>query len=301
MVTYGYDGRGNRISRTSAEGVEEWGVNAADEQTLAEDLASRDTVTVYDQAGRVDTVSDPTGRVEDRDYDDAGRLVSRVDAGFASGIDGTTTYGYDDFGNVTSIAGPGLDLSFTWDRAGNRLTSTQDGVTTTYAHDGNGRLESVSNGWLGTATYDRNADGVVEEEVLGSGQWRQWTLDLDSGLPVAFDQRIDGVDTVTDLAWDAAGRLDSELTGGVLTEYGYDAAGQLTSVVCDGVGGGDDEVFTYDDLGRRVTQVDGADTTTFAYDSGTGELASMTHPVDGVTTFDYDAAGRRPRHRPIQL
>ncbi|OWY58667.1 hypothetical protein B7486_78735, partial [cyanobacterium TDX16] len=60
-----------------------------------------------------------------------------------------------------------------------------------------------------------------------------------------------------------------------------------------GAGGGDDEVFTYDDLGRRVTQVDGAGTTTFAYDSGTGELTSMTHPVDGVTTYDYDAAGRR--------
>ncbi|OWY60178.1 hypothetical protein B7486_70570, partial [cyanobacterium TDX16] len=72
-----------------------------------------------------------------------------------------------------------------------------------------------------------------------------------------------------------------------------DDAGQLTSVVRDGAGGGDDEVFTYDDLGRRVTQVDGAGTTTFAYDSGTGELASMTHPVDGVTTYDYDAAGRR--------
>jgi RHS repeat-associated protein len=118
-------------------------------------------------------------------------------------------------------------------------------------------------------------------------------LDPVSGLPDAFDQRIDGVDTSTALTWDAAGRLDSETTGGVVTDYGYDAAGQLTSVVRDGLGGGDDEVFTYDDLGRRLTQVDGAGTTTFAYDSGTGELASMTHPVDGVTTFDYDAAGRR--------
>jgi YD repeat-containing protein len=98
-----------------------------------------------------------------------------------------------------------------------------------------------------------------------------------SGLPEAFDQRIDGVDTATDLTWDAAGRLESETTGGVLTEYGYDQAGQLLSVVRDGAGGGDDEAFTYDDLGRRLTQVDGAGTTTFAYDSGTGELASMTH------------------------
>jgi YD repeat-containing protein len=86
------------------------------------------------------------------DYDDGGRLASRVDAGFASGVDGTTTYGYDVFGNVTSIAGPGLDLAFTWDRAGNRLTSTQDGVTTTYGYDGNGRLASVGNGWLGSVS-----------------------------------------------------------------------------------------------------------------------------------------------------
>jgi RHS repeat-associated protein len=316
-VSYTWDGRGNRLTRTATGvGTDSWLYNAADEQTQGSDFDDRDTVTVYDDAGRVESITDPTNRVEDRTYDgagrldvvtwthgadiqsvdyvydDGGRLESRTDTGFGTGIDGTTTYGYDDFGHLDAITGPGLDLTFDLDRSGRRLASTQDGVVTTFTNDGNGRVATVANAWAGTTTYTYNGDGTLTDAALPDGQWRRWNVDETTGRIERFDQYVDGQRTVTDLDYHDDGQLASVTTGGLTTEYTYDDAGQLTHIDNGDVGTLDDEVFAYDALGRRSTHTQGGVVTTYGYDPNTGELATATTPGKDTVTYVYDDAGR---------
>jgi YD repeat-containing protein len=92
------------------------------------------------------------------------------------------------------------------------------------------------------------------------------------------------------LTHDAAGRIASEITGGVSTVYDYDDAGQL--IVVDR-STGSDESYAYDELGRRTTAVEGATTTTYEWDAAS-QLNRRV--VGGVNhNYQYDDSGRRTR------
>lgn len=75
MTRYGFDGRGNRVSRTDAAGGNEaWSYDLADRLVSATDQLGRATTYAYDIAGRLAEITDPSGRIETRSYDGAGRL-----------------------------------------------------------------------------------------------------------------------------------------------------------------------------------------------------------------------------------
>ena len=88
-------------------------------------------------------------------------------------LDGTTTYGYDADGQLTSVTPPdGQAITYGYDAMGNRTTVTQNGVTTAYAtndlnqytavggvsysYDKDGNL-TVTTGAAGTTTYTYDA------------------------------------------------------------------------------------------------------------------------------------------------
>ncbi len=75
-------------------------------------------------------------------------------------------YGYQDVQYyLTQGDGPLGDLAWTYDRLGNRLTETRDGVVDTYTYAANAamgnsaRLESIALGAGGTHTFAYDAAG----------------------------------------------------------------------------------------------------------------------------------------------
>ena len=77
---------------------------------------------------------------------------------------GTTTYTYDDFGNLTTETKGDIVKTNSYDVMGNRtgFTVTKDGVTTTYTYNGDGlRMSKTTNGVTTSFILD-GADVVAE-------------------------------------------------------------------------------------------------------------------------------------------
>ncbi len=70
-------------------------------------------------------------------YDAASNVLTRTDNGV------TTTFGYDDLGQLISESRPGYSASYTYDKNGNRLTRTLNGVTEVYTYDDADKLLNI--------------------------------------------------------------------------------------------------------------------------------------------------------------
>src|SRR5262249_40605699 len=98
-------------------------------------------VTQYDDAGGKTTVILGNGLNTISAYDKAGRLVSVTQSGIGQGILGTTTYAYDDNGNLLMTQDPtGVRHWSLYDEAG-RKTADIDatGALTEYVYNANGQ------------------------------------------------------------------------------------------------------------------------------------------------------------------
>ncbi len=117
------------------------------------------------------------------------------------------TFAYDDRDRLIreESSGPAGDttVAYTYDRAGNRLTRTTDGVETAYVYDVNDRLLSETTAGQ-TVTYTYDANGNRTAKITAAGD------------------RID-------YAWDSQNRLrrvDVTESGAVTTvRYRYDTSG----------------------------------------------------------------------------
>jgi YD repeat-containing protein len=316
-TTFAYDARGNRVSRTDAKGaVETYTHDAADRPTGRLDPLGRLTTLAYDNLGRLSSVSDPSGRSVSIGYDAASRVVSRSyaagDFGAAvaitfgydaadrrtsmAGPDGTTAWNYDVLGRLTSTTAAGKTLSYGYDPAGNRTSLTYpDESVATFGYDKNNRLISLAKGGSVSATYAYNRDGRLVNETLSDGTRRSRTYS--SGRLSAYAETSPlGVARVTQLGYDAAGRIRGLNVDGRSEVYSYDGAGQLRAV-----SGGRDVIYHYDEVGNREVLHDRAAKlrTDYSYDAA-NQLVRTSQQLDGLglaqpklTTYDYDAAGRR--------
>jgi RHS repeat-associated protein len=146
------------------------------------------------------------------------------------------------------------------------------------------------------AGYTYNPDGQLLVETLpGGNRTRTYT----NGRMVGFNETVPGRTVATTLAYDTTGRIVTDTTGTLTTNYTYDAASQLLSATPTT---GSASTWTYDQLGRRRTEKIAATTTKYVYDAGsqlcwstTGTLAANatcnTAPASAAK-FAWDPAGR---------
>jgi len=232
LVSYTYDGRANRQTRTAwtnndpanptsfHQATESWdwfGDNQLKSQTdpinTALSTGAKRTTYDYDLYGRVKTITQPSGRTENRQYWNSGGVK---EADFAPTAAGTATvtvkhwfdargaetrvtavqsgqtltsdYTYNDQGNITSatVPTPGTGASGTYsyyyDMAGNPFEITYpDTAQFQYQHDRQSRLTmtaaNVGGGYAAVAMYSYDGDGNMTSEDLGNGQARTYTYD----------------------------------------------------------------------------------------------------------------------------
>jgi RHS repeat-associated protein len=125
------------------------------------------TSYVYDSMSRIESISVATnGSLAisgySYEYDDAGRIEVASDSG------GTTTYEYDNIGQLVRYVMPdGNYTNYTYDSVGNRLkeVSVIDGVQTTvnYTYDANDRLLTVGSS---SYQYDQNGNLIYKNIYL---------------------------------------------------------------------------------------------------------------------------------------
>jgi RHS repeat-associated protein len=285
------------------------------------------TSYVYDNMDRVISHRDPLNNQESYQYDPVGNAVQSTDRGGK-----VITYAYDRLNRLTFVGydtrpGPVYEstITYTYD-AGDRLISATDSLsgTITRSYDGLDRLLSEATP-QGTVTYAYdNADRPAMMTVAGQPAV-SYTYDNADRLT-----RITQGATSISFAYDAGGRRTSmTLPGSIVGAYTYDKNSRLTSITYN-VGSTTlgDVTYTYDaagwEVGRggslaRINLPNPVSTTaynannqltnwagaTLSYDAN-GNLTSdgtntyvwnarnqLVFLNSGVSTFQYDAFGRR--------
>jgi len=261
---------------------------------------------VYDLAGKIKQVTDPTGSYGFA-YDNMGRLIGTTtqysflpgvpfsnaytyDAasnrtGFTAPDGSTNAYAYDTLGRLSTLTNSLTgQFGFSYDVLGRRTGLTRpNGVNTTYGYDSLSRLLNVLHK-AGTVTldgagytYDNVGTRASKTNYLNNIT-EQYTYDPTYQLT----QVTQGTTTTESYSYDAVGNRLSSLG---MSPYVYNASNELTSTPA--------ATFSYDANGNTLTKSDSSGTTTYNWNFE-NQLSSVLLPgAGGTVTFRYDPFGKR--------
>ncbi len=220
-------------------------------------------VFTYTSFGQVDTATDPTARATKYAYDAATGYLLQVTEGFGTPEAGTTAFGYDAVGNVTSVTDPRLNTTAFAYNALNQLTDmtapSPFSFRTFYTYDANGNLLQVDRQATTTTPGARPAAGTVNP----NDDWQSTVYTY-----TALDQLA----TVTD-----------DLTN--VTRFFYDEGGNRTSIIDAKL---NTTAYTYDERNLLWKVTDAAGGVTEYRDDPNGNLASLTDAKNNATAYAYD-------------
>lgn len=279
-----YDAHGNRVTVVEPNGgVRRIRHDFLGRMTGFDDELGRTTSYVYDDCGRMIRAHHPDGGVERFAYDPDGQLAEHVD-----GDGRVTALRWGGAGVVTEIVRP----------SGDRVR---------FRYDREQELVRIVNELGESYVYERAGDGRVVAERTFDGRRIELVHDA-MGQIVAIREGA----RLTELAYDAAGRIVERVHDGEITErLAYDAVGRLVSVTTDAA----TIEYTYDARGRVIGEkvtAGGRTTTLRAEVDAMGDVVRFVAPGADVqierdvmgspvraridereeVTFAYDAAGR---------
>jgi RHS repeat-associated protein len=215
-------------------------------------------------------------------YDEDGNLTSMADG------TGTSTYEYDQLGRlVHSKDGNGETVGWEWDLGDEPVGLTYpNGKSITRAYDEDGRLEGLTD-WLGhTISFAYNADSAPTATTfpVGTGDTDEYAYDRADRMSGVTMKK--GAETLASLA------------------YTRDPAGQVESLISKGLPGAETESFGYDEnerlekAGAAEYEYDAANNVTKA--PGTTNAFDKASQLESSTgaTFTYDKEGARIKETP---
>lgn len=308
-TTYEIDGHGNLLKTVSPDtGISTKTYDAAGNVLTATDAKNQTTTYQYDTLNRVTSATYADGTSATYVYDQGpnaiGRLSQIID------VSGSTQFGYDQHGRVTSetrtIGGQAFTTLYHFDPYGRATGITYpSGRTVSYEYDEAGRIKQVQTSQGGVPQILASQItyvpfGGLQSLVFGNGQAYSRTYDLDGRMT---SYTLNG--QVQTLSYDAASRITGVNDGGNIANnrsYGYDELDRLTSeqraqrslgYSYDAVGNRTQYVngaavtnYTYGTISNRLTQLSGSQNTSIASDAN----GSITN--NGSSAFNYDARGR---------
>ena len=163
-----------------------------------------------------------------------------------------------------------------------RATVGADGLRTTYTHDTELRITSVTDprGLVWRYTYD--PAGRLAAETDFNGRTRHFTYDA-AGHLIAVTNAAGTVEFVRD----PLGNLIERRTPTGTTTYRYDAAGHLIAAAGDGTG----LSFEWDAAGRRIAETVDGRTVRLELDDTTGTVTRHS-PSGAAGAWEFDPFGR---------
>ena len=245
-------------------------------------------------------------------YDEANRLYTRT-VPRSIGTSVTTTYGYSyDTGDLTSISysdGTTPSVSFSYDRAGNRIGGTDAGGTYTQANTNGGQFlqRSYADGLLAGASVQRGYDSLGRRSTLQVGQ-NSHTL-LAAGFNYDLSGRLDTVSEGTRSAVYGYGSNTDRIstiamksgTSTVLTQgRGYDTAGRLETISNSSSAPLSSHTYQYDVHNQRIhATLNDAAVWNYGYNTR-GEVTGGTKTLAGGSAlagyqfgYSFDGIGNR--------
>ncbi|WP_449342079.1 polymorphic toxin-type HINT domain-containing protein [Streptomyces aurantiogriseus] len=286
-----YDDAGNVVKQTSPSGaVSQYTYDGLSQLTRLQEASGAITQFGYDASGREVRRTDGMGRTSAKLYDQLGQLVQDQDLDPVNSQLRKVSYTYDKAGNlVTSTSPLNRTTTYTYD-ALNRLTSQTEpvsdtkSITTTFGYDALGNRTRYTDGRGNTTIYTVNSLGLAESVIEPATardpapEARTWTT-----------------------AYDAAGQpVKLTAPGNVVREREYDKAGQLVRETGTGAEVTTPEKrFQYDPAGRLVKASSPKGDNTYEYNDRGGLLeatgpsgeATYEYNNDGLLTSRTDAAG----------
>ncbi|MEM9419250.1 MAG: RHS repeat-associated core domain-containing protein [Planctomycetota bacterium] len=278
--------------------------DAASRQETVTDPAGRVTRFVYDNLGRViQTIQEGNDNDSSTDlvtrtvYDARGRRVAEIDA-----LGRRTDFTYDDAGRLTGVQLPGVDDALTptpdlvrpsyeygYDSYGNQTSITDpQGRITTFGFDGQNRQTSRTLP-LGVETT------TILDDFTESMEYYEGPCGCGKRGLLKSATDFEG-NTVT-YGYDQYGRAETVTytdSGGIIQRIvntTYDGFRRVKQVVDSGNQGNGTTTHVYDAEGRLIERATPQGTLIYEYDPETGRQIA----VEGVTTrteYDYDEQGR---------
>jgi YD repeat-containing protein len=278
LVAFHYDAFGRLLGRASYAGLLTLTPTVPSQGATLNPL----TAGLPDLANAAAAIANPAADAHvSYSYTRDGQVASTTD-----GLGYQTVYGYDAFGDETSVqrqlsqpgsalgAGNSTLIQYGYDVRGERISET-DAAGTALA-----RSTQTS--------YD--AYGRVTRTTDALGHAVSYAYDA-LGRQVSVSQMVDGAARSTQTTYDAYDRVLTQTDAlGNVTRYQYDLAAHTTIVTTpDGVA----MTTVKDAYGDAVSVTDGAgNTSRYAYDAD-GRLQLATDALGNVSTQQYDADGHR--------
>jgi RHS repeat-associated protein len=174
-VTYSYDVDGNRTQMTDGTGTTTYSYDSLDELTSVEDGAGK-TVT-YDAAAEITSSAPNGGSATDDSYNSDGQLcwTASTSGSCGSAPSGATSYSYDVAGNRLSSTPSGGDpTTYAYDQAGNLVCETASNES---SYDCASPNSSV------TSSYEYNGDGLRMAATPANASSEQFTWNVAGSNP----------------------------------------------------------------------------------------------------------------------
>jgi len=279
-LQYAYNSLGQRTQLVQPGITENYSYNSNGQLSQITNAANQIIAAyTYDTAGRLETQTNENGTWSTYAYDPDGRTQSIYNYAPSGAISsfyeytytpqgwtntqtteaGTTSYGYNADGQLTVVVAPeGTITTYTYDKDGDRISQSVNGVNTTYV--------------VKPGTQEYSSIGGVLQQYDTNG-------DLTSGTGPLGD---------TTNTYDAEGRILTSTTVQGTTDYAYDALGDLISTTTNGQT--TQNVVDPLDNQQIVAQYNGSGTFLAGYTEGSG-LTSTYNASGDQSFYSYDADG----------
>lgn len=243
------------------------------------------------------TVTDPLGNVTRMDYDAKGNLSTLTQA--QGKLEQTvTTYGYNGYGEVTSVTRGAASTIITYHPVWGQPETITDALnnTTTIEYDNHGNADAVIDpeNHRTEFTYDSKSNLLTKKDPIGN--ITTYTYNADNRPATVRD----ALNRVITLETDYKGRVTAVIDAlANRKEYGYDGNGNLAKIMQ----GDSITTLTYDGSNRLKTVIDPENNTTaYEYASSAANCSScsgstdspvkITDPSGNFTRYVYDKANR---------
>ena len=303
-TTYDYDGLSNPEALHSPDtGTTSFQVDAAGNRIQQTDAKGIVRTTTYDAINRPVTVSYPDSTQNIAYHYDEADSVTGCSGSFSSGrltriveTAVTTTYCYDNHGNVTKKSqaqGSRVDITSYSYTAADRLSTltTPSQTVTQYSRDTAGRISGVTvtpNGGVGQTVVSAISYlpfGPISSYTLGNGQTITRSYDANYQLTDLTSPALN-LHFARDVVGNITALGSSSGANPVVETYGYDPLYRLADV--NDSSGNAIEAYTYSKTGDRLSKVKagGLATGVYGYQGGTHWLTSI-----GSAARSYDLNG----------